>query len=94
MPIRTAPDPPRYDATVQRSVKNVYDREPVLIPQLFEVGGRPWYRRSAGLVLALLALLALSAVALIFYRYGLGGTVERIGRVVTGVLRTFARVAG
>ena len=94
MPIRTAPDPPRYDATVQRSVKNVHDREPVLIPQLFEEGGKAWYRRSAGLVLALLALLALSAVGLILYRYGVGGTVERVGRVATGLLRTFARMAG
>jgi hypothetical protein len=94
MTIRTAPEPPRYDATVQRSVKNFYDRDPVLIPQLFEEGGKAWYRRSAGLVLALLALLALSAVGLVVYRYGLGGTVERVGRLATGMFRTFARIAG
>ena len=55
MPSRTTPEPARYDATVQPNVKNVFAREPVLIPQLFEKRLRPWYRRRSGrMVVALL----------------------------------------
>ena len=35
--------PVLHDATVQRSAKNVFDRDPLLIPQLFEDGPPPWY---------------------------------------------------
>ena len=97
MPTRTSPEPPRYDASVQRkvaSVKNPHDREPLLIPQLFGDALPPWYRRRSGLLLLGLGALGLCMVAAVVVRFGLGGTAERIGRVVTGFLRTFARMFG
>lgn len=92
MPTRTAPDTPRYDASVQRSAKNIYDRDPLLIPQLFEDALPPWYRRPAGIILILLGVLALGAVGFVVFHYGLAGTATRVGRVGAALLRTFARI--
>jgi len=102
MPIRTAPDHPTYDASVQQaplervptSVKNVYDRAPLLIPQLFEDALPPWYRRPAAIVLIGLVAVWLLAMIATVAHFGVGGTVQRIGRVGTGILRTFASIAG
>jgi hypothetical protein len=93
MPTRTAPNHPQYDGTVQRSVKNVYDRDPLLIPQLF-AESPPWYRGRAGILLAIVVLLCAGALAFALSRYGLDGAAQRMGRVGTGVLRTFARTVG
>ena len=55
MPSRTTAEPARYDATVQPSARNVFGREPVLIPHLFGERLPPWYRRRSGrMVVALL----------------------------------------
>jgi hypothetical protein len=94
MPTRTAPETPRYDATVQRSVKNVYDRDPVLIPQLFADVTPRWYRQWWGIVLGILGILFLAGLAFALERYGFGGTVQRVGRVLALVMRTFARLVG
>ena len=91
MPTRTAPDPPRYDATVQRSAKNVFDRDPLLIPQLFEDGPPPWYRRRSGITLALVALLCLAGLAFALQQFGFAGTAKRAGPIAEAVLRAFAR---
>jgi hypothetical protein len=102
MPIRTAHDHPTYDASVQQapqqsvppSVKNVYDRDPLLIPQLFEDALPPWYRRRSGIMLVgLISACGLTVVAAVAH-FGIGGTAERVGRVGTGLLRTFANIAG
>jgi len=101
MPIRTAPEHPTYDATVQRdnqksppSVKNVYDREPLLIPQLFEDALPPWYQRRSGIILVgLVVACALAAVAGVAH-FGVGGTAERVGRVSAAIMRTFANIVG
>jgi hypothetical protein len=102
MPIRIAPDHPPYDPSVQRdpqkstapSVKNIYDRDPLLIPQLFEHALPPWYRRRAGIIL--FVLLALSGIAVVagVVHFGAVGTAERFGRVGTAILRSFAAIAG
>jgi hypothetical protein len=97
MPTRTSPEPPRYDASVQRSVasvKNVHDREPLLIPQLFEDTLPPWYRRRSGLTLAALIAVCTGCALAVLVRYGVGGTAERVGRVGTAMLRMFARMFG
>lgn len=97
MPTRTVPDPPRYDATVQRnvsSVKNVYDRDPLLIPQLFANAVQPWYRRPAGMALIALTALCVVGAGAVVYRFGLGGAAVRVGRVAADLLSTFAQRFG
>jgi len=69
MPSRTTREPARYDATVQPNVKNVFGRDPVLIPQRREDLVPPWYRRRSGVLLALLA--AGVGVAAVRYRASL-----------------------
>ena len=90
MTIRTARDAPRYDATVQRSAKNVFDRDPLLIPHLFKDGPPPWYRRRATIVVGVLALLCLSGLSYPVQQYGLAGTAQRAGHLSVVVLRAFA----
>ena len=55
----------RRDATAQPSVKNVFDREPLLIPQRPEDRPRPWFHRRAVWVSLALAI-ALVAVVVEF----------------------------
>lgn len=94
MPTLTSPDHPQYDASVQRSVTDIFDRDPLLIPRLFKDALPPWYRRRSGQVLAaLIALCLISAVAVVVY-FGVDGTAERAGRVGFAILRTFANIAG
>ena len=94
MSTRTSPDHPRYDASVQRTVKNVHDRDPLLIPQLFADALPPWYRRRSGQVLAVLLVICLGAAALVLVRFGVKETALGVVRVGTSVLRTFANIAG
>jgi hypothetical protein len=94
MPTRTSRDHPRYDASVQRNVKNVYDRDPLLIPQLFEDTAPPWYRRRSWQILAALLGLCLTGAALMLFNYGLTGTAERTGRLASDLLRGFASAVG
>jgi hypothetical protein len=93
MPIRTAPDHPRYDASVQRSAKNAHDRDPLLIPQPF-ADARPWYRRRSGQVLAVLLVLCLGVAGLVVFKFGVKDTVEGVGRFGSRLLRAFASIAG
>ena len=70
MPSRTTREPARYDAAVQPNVKNVFGRDPVVIPHRFEDPLPPWYRRHFGKVLV--ALLAAGVgVAAVRYRASL-----------------------
>lgn len=92
MPTRTSSKPPaRYDATVQRGARNVFDRDPILIPQLFEDGPPPWYRRRAGITLAIVALLCLAGLAFAVQQFGFAGTAKRAGSIAVAVPRAFAR---
>ena len=79
MPSRTTPEPARYDATVQPNVKNVFGREPVLIPHLFEEPLPPWYRRRSGRMV----------VALLFVGAGVAAV-----RYRATLLRAFAEIVG
>ena len=92
MPTRTDRDAPRYDASVQARVKNVFDRDPLVIPQLFVDARAPWYRRGSAVVGAVLLVLVVAALAVLLYRYGLAGTALRLGRVGAGVMRGFAQI--
>ena len=93
MPNRTAPDPPRYDPTVQRSPKNIFVREPVMIPQLFAEPSLPWYRRRVSIVLGALGLVCLVALGVLLYLNGVRGTVQLLGRGGVAGLRAFTRIA-
>ena len=89
----TARDVPRYDASVQRSPKNVFDREPVLIPQLFVDPPLPkWYRRPSRMALAGLSALTTGAIAIMLSQFGVAGTVHRVGRGGSSVLEGFVSV--
>ena len=90
MTTRTAHDAPRYDATIERSAKNVFDRDPLLIPQTYDDAGPPWYRRRAAIVVGVVALLCLAGLSYPVQRYGLAGTAQRAGHVSVIVLRAFA----
>jgi hypothetical protein len=68
----TAPD---------RDPRNVFHREPLVVPQLFVDLTPPWYRRPPAIVLA--AVFVLLAVTI-------GALVARFG--VAGVLRAYARL--
>jgi len=47
MSSRPTPASRRHDAIVQPSVKNVFERQPLLIPRRAEDRPRPWFRRRA-----------------------------------------------
>ena len=94
MPIRTDRDTARYDATVQPSPKNVFDREPLLVPQLFDDGPPPWYRRRSAITLGVVALLCLAGLVYVLGNYGFARTAQRAASLGTAVLRSFARVSG
>ncbi len=93
MPPRTAPDAPHYDA-VPQSAKNVFDRDPLLIPPLLEDGRPPWYQRRFGIVLGIVALLCLAGVGFAVQQFGLTGPLQRAGQLGALVLRAFARAVG
>jgi hypothetical protein len=77
MSSRPAPPSRRYDATSQPSVKNVFEREPLLIPQRPEDRPRPWFRRPAAWVWILIAV----AVGVVVTAFG-----ESIARALPAVI--------
>ena len=94
MPLRTADDYPRYDASVQRPVKNIYLRDPVLIPQPFVDAVVPWYRRPAAIVAAVMIVVALAAWGILVSYNGVDGTLQLLARIAGGGMRTFAKIVG
>jgi hypothetical protein len=95
MPTRISPESPRIDANAQPSVKNLHDRDPLLIPQLFEVGKPPWYRRGTTILLMIVGLLAGVALGYLVHRFGWHGTLARFEHAGAKVMTKFARlVAG
>jgi hypothetical protein len=92
---RISPESPRLDANLQPSVKNVHDRDPLLIPQLFEAGKPPWHRRGTTILLMIVVLLAAAVLGYLVHRFGWHGTLARFERVGAKVMTKFARlVAG
>ena len=67
-----ARDVPRYDASVQPSVKSVFDREPLLIPQLFEDVKPQRYRRRSWILVAIVVTAIVAATAFAVMRFGIG----------------------
>ena len=75
-------DVPRNVETRVQSPKNTFDRDPLVIPQLF-VTGKPWYRRRAPLVKLVLSALFVLLLAYIVHRF-----------TAVGLLKRFAKLAG
>ena len=73
----------------------MYDRDPILIPQLFEDGNAPWYRRGTTILLMIVGLLGAVALGYLVHRFGWHGTLARFEKAGAKVLTKFARlVAG
>jgi hypothetical protein len=89
---RTARDTPRYDPSVQRNPKNVFEREPVLIPQLFVDRLPPWYRRRSTIALAGLGTIALGTALFMVTQFGVAGAAQRVGRGGLIVVEGFANL--
>jgi hypothetical protein len=77
MSSRPTPASRRHDATAHVRVKNVFAREPLLIPPRPRDRPRPWFRRRAVWVSLVVAI----AVVLIVVEYG-----ARIARVLPDVI--------
>ncbi|HEV7993932.1 MAG TPA: hypothetical protein VGP25_19040 [Gemmatimonadaceae bacterium] len=74
-------DVPRNVDSRTQSPKNTFDRDPLLIPQLF-VNGKPWYRRRAAWVKIILSVIVLVAMAYIIHHF-----------TAVALLRKFAKLA-
>ncbi|MEO8563603.1 MAG: hypothetical protein ABI601_16115 [bacterium] len=74
-------DVPRNVKSPAKSPKNTFDRDPLLIPQLF-VSGKPWYRRPWTVVKVILLVILLVVMAYAAHRYGIRA------------LKVFARLVG
>ena len=98
MPLRSSPAaPPRYDNTVQRrpDPKHIFDRDPLLIPQLFIDMSPPWYKRPRWLALIVVSAGAVVTVGVLTALHGPRGAMETIGRAGVGALHVYTRlVAG
>ena len=79
MSSRPAPPSRRHDATTERSLKNVFEREPLLIPQRLEDRPRRWFRRPAVWVSVFLAVAVAVLVVIAF-----GASIARALSVVIG----------
>jgi hypothetical protein len=98
MPLHSSPPaPPRYDSTAARhpDPKHLFDRDPLLIPQLFVDPGPPWYKRRRWLLASAGALATVVMVGVLVALYGPRGAAERLGNAGVAVMRTYTRlVAG
>jgi len=75
-------DVPRNASRVQ-SPKNTFDRDPLVIPQLF-VNGKPWYRRRAPWVKLILSAIFVLLVAYVVHRFTAVGLLRRFGKLAGG----------
>ncbi|MEO6527768.1 MAG: hypothetical protein ABIP93_14190 [Gemmatimonadaceae bacterium] len=73
--------PPRKDRSAGPSPKHPFDRDPLLIPQLF-VDGPPWYQRRETIAKIVSSVAVVILVAGVVRYYS-----------VEGVLRTLAKIA-
>jgi hypothetical protein len=97
MPLRSPPAPPRYDSRVERrpDPKHVFDRDPLLIPQLFIDTSPRWYQRLRWRFVIGLSAGAVVTVGVLAVVQGPRRAADTLGRAGAGVLHVYARlVAG
>lgn len=95
MPLRSSPSAPlRYDARVERKPdpKHVFDRDPLLIPQLFTDGRPRWYRRPIWWLAILASVGVVSAMGVLVARHGPRGALTRVGHVGVVAMRAYTRI--
>ena len=93
-PLQSPPIPPRYDASVERRAdpKHIFDRDPLLIPQLFVDLGPPWYKRARWQVALVVSLGVVSAVGVLVAQQGPRGAMATIRRAGVGVMHFYTRL--
>jgi len=93
-PLQTPPTPPRYDARVERrpDPKHIFDRDPLLIPQLFVDAGPPWHSRKRWRFALVLAVGAASVIGTLVVREGPRGAAATLEQVGAGVLHVYTRL--
>ena len=94
MPLRSPSAPPRYDASVERrpDPKHVFDRDPLLIPQLFVDNGPPWYKRARWRFALVVSVGAISAVGVLVAQQGPRAAMATLGRAGAGVMHIYTRL--
>jgi hypothetical protein len=94
MSLRTTPTPPSYDATVRPGpdARHVFNREPVLIPQLFVAATPKWYRRKLRILAIVAAVGVVSTSGVLVQRHGVRGAIVRIGRFGVAVMHKYTHI--
>ena len=94
MPLLSRSAPPRYDATVERrpDPKHIFDRDPLLIPQLFVDLTPPWYKRRRWQIVLALSAGATVAVGVLAAVQGPRRAMETLGRAGTGTMHVYTRL--
>ena len=96
MPLLSRLTPPRYDANVERrpDPRHIFDRDPLLIPQLFVDLTPPWYKRRRWQTLLVFAAGAVVTVGVLAAVQGPRGAMETIGRAGASTLHAYTRLVG
>ncbi|HEX7980543.1 MAG TPA: hypothetical protein VF461_18210 [Gemmatimonadaceae bacterium] len=98
MPLRSSPAaPPRYDSSVERrpDPRHVFDRDPLLIPQLFVDMTPPWHTRARWRVAIVVALGIVTTMGVLVAQQGPRGAIGTVGRAGVAVMHAYTRlVAG
>ena len=97
MPLLSRLTPPRYDANVERrpDPRHLFDRDPLLIPQLFVDPTPPWHTRTRWRLLVALSVGTVATVGTLMVLQGPRRAMETLGEVGVGVIRGYTRlVAG
>jgi hypothetical protein len=98
MPLRTSPDAsPRYDNSVERrpDPRHIFDRDPLLIPQLFVDMTPPWHSRKRWRLAIALSVGAAVTVGTMMVLEGPRAALTTLGHAGVSVMHGYTRlVAG
>jgi hypothetical protein len=98
MPLRISPTaPPRYDNSVERrpDPRHLFDRDPLLIPQLFVDLTPPWHTRTRWRFLIAVAAGTAATVGTLMVLQGPRRAMETLGEAGVGAMHVYTRlVAG
>jgi len=91
---RSAPPPARYDATVERrpDPKHVFDREPLLIPQLFVDTSPRWHSRKRWRIAIALSVGAAVTVGTMMVLQGPRAAITTLGHVGIGAMHVYTEL--
>ena len=94
MPVRTPPAPTRFDPSVERQPdpKHIFDRDPLLIPQLFVDLAPPWHSRKRWRLAIALSVGAAVTVGTMMVLQGPRAAMITLGHVGLGAMRVYTRI--